>query len=190
MAVALSMITKYLITIMCIVYGISSVTVLGAKTDRQERKLIKRQQACMFAFHFASYLILFLQTENMKIAGIYLVQVLFFKIAIWLYQYLYPNCSLSLMNHMFFLLSIGFVMLSRISFDKAVKQFIIVVLAFLISLLVPALMDFFSWIPKLGYLYGLLGIVFLSLVFVIGSENMALSTGFPLAALHFSHRNL
>ena len=171
MAVALSLITKYLITIMCIVYGISSVTVLSAKSDRQERTLIRRQQFCMFAFHFASYLILFLQTKNIKIAVIYAIQFLFFKIAIWLYQYLYPNCSLALMNHMFFLLSIGFVMLSRISFDKSVKQFIIVVLAFLVSLLVPALMDFFSWIPKLGYLYGLVGIVFLSLVFVIGSEK-------------------
>ena len=171
MAVALSVITKYLITIMCLVYGISSVTVLSAKSKRREKILIKRQQFCMFAFHFASYLILFLQTKNMKIAIIYAVQVLFFKIAIWLYQYIYPNCSLALMNHMFFLLSIGFVMLSRLSFDKAVKQFIIVVLAYLISLLVPALMDFFDWIPKLGYLYGLIGIVFLSLVFVIGSEK-------------------
>ena len=171
MAVALSVITKYLITIMCLVYGVSSVTVLSAKTKRREKILIKRQQFCMFAFHFAAYLILFLQTKNIKIAVIYCVQVLFFKIAIWLYQYIYPNCSLALMNHMFFLLSVGFVMLSRLSFDKSVKQFIIVVLAYLISLLVPALMDFFSWIPKLGYLYGLIGIVFLSLVFVIGSEK-------------------
>jgi len=171
MAVALSVITKYLITIMCLVYGVSSVAVLSARTDYREQVLIKRQQFCMFLFHFASYLILFLQTKNMKILLIYVAQVLFFLIAIWLYQYIYPNCSLALMNHMFFLLSVGFVMLSRISFDKAVKQFIIVLLAYLISLLVPALMDFFSWLPKLGYLYGLLGIVFLSLVFVIGSEK-------------------
>ncbi len=171
MAVALSMTTKYLITIMCIVYGVSSVTVLGAKTAYKERILIKRQQFCMFAFHFASYLILFIQTKNTKVALIYVIQFLFFKIAIWLYQYIYPNCSLALMNHMFFLLSVGFVMLSRISFDKAVRQFVIVVLAYLIALVVPACLDAFLWISKLGYLYGFAGLVFLSLVFVIGEEK-------------------
>ena len=156
---------------MCIVYTFSSVTVLTAKTERREQVLIRRQQFCMFAFQFASYLILFLQTENIKIAIFYLAQLVFFKIAIWLYRYVYPNCSMALMNHMFFLLTVGFVMLSRLSFDKAERQFIIVVIAFLVSLIVPVLMETFLWIQKLGYLYGLLGLVFLSLVFVIGTEK-------------------
>ena len=171
MAIALSIITKYLITVMCIVYGVSSVAVLSAKNPKRERILIKRQQVCMLAFHFASYLILFLQTENLKIGLIYVIQLLFFLVAIWLYQYLYPNCSLALLNHMFFLLSVGFVMLSRISYDKAVRQFIIVVIAYLVALVIPACVDAFLWISKLGYLYGLLGLVFLSLVFVIGEEK-------------------
>lgn len=171
MAIVLSVITKYLITLMCIVYTFSSVTVLTAKTERREQVLIRRQQFCMFAFQFASYLILFLQTENIKIAIFYLAQLVFFKIAIWLYRYVYPNCSMALMNHMFFLLTVGFVMLSRLSFDKAERQFIIVVIAFLVSLIVPVLMETFLWIQKLGYLYGLLGLVFLSLVFVIGTEK-------------------
>lgn len=171
MAIVLSVTTKYLITLMCIVYTFSSITVLTAKTEHREHVLIRRQQFCVFAFHFASYLILFLKTENIKIALFYGVQVVFFLIALWLYQYIYPNCSLALMNHMFFLLTVGFVMLSRLSFEQAQRQFLIVVLAFLVSLIVPVLMETFLWLKDLGYLYGFLGIGLLSLVFVIGTEK-------------------
>lgn len=171
MAIVLSAITRYLITTMCAVYTISCLTVLRAKNERKKAILIDRQQFCMFAFHFASYLILLLQTKNLKVALFYLVQFLFFKAAIWLYVHIYKDCSMVLMNNMFFLLSIGLVMLSRLSFDKSVKQFLIVVAAYLISLIVPVCMEKLSWLTKLGYVYGVLGIGFLALVFVIGSTK-------------------
>ena len=171
MAIVLSAITKYLITLMCAIYTISCLTVVRARTEKKRAILIDRQQFCMFAFHFDSYLILLLQTKNLKIALFYLVQFLFFKGAIWLYEHIYKNCSLALMNNMFFLLSIGFVMLSRLSFDKAVKQFFIVIGAYLISLIVPVCMERLSWLSKLGYVYGILGIGFLALVFVVGSTK-------------------
>lgn len=171
MAIVLSAITKYLITTMCAIYTISCLTVLRAKTEGKRVILIERQQFCMFAFHFASYLILFLQTKNLKVALFYLIQFLFFKGAIWLYEHIYPNCSMALMNNMFFLLSIGFVMLSRLSFDQSVKQFAIVVVVYLVSLVVPVFMKKMTWLSNLGYVYGAIGIGFLSLVFVIGSTK-------------------
>ncbi|MDO4556162.1 MAG: FtsW/RodA/SpoVE family cell cycle protein, partial [Lachnospiraceae bacterium] len=171
MAVVLSAITKYLITTMCAIYTISCLVVFRAKTEQKRTILIDRQQFCMFAFHFASYLILLLQTKNLKVALFYLVQFIFFKAAIWLYEHIYKNCSLVLMNNMFFLLSIGFVMISRISFDSAIKQFVIAVGAYCISLIVPVFMEKMKWIPKLGYFYGIVGILFLGLVFVVGSTK-------------------
>lgn len=171
MAIVLSAITKYLITTMCAVYTISCLSVLRAKTEYKREILIERQQFCMLAFHFASYLILLLQTKNLKVALFYLVQFLFFKAAIWLYEHLYPNCSLTLMNNMFFLLSIGFVMLSRLSFDQSVRQFVIVLAAYAISLCVPVCIEKLSWLSHLGYVYGIVGIAFLSLVFFIGSTK-------------------
>lgn len=171
MAIVLAAITKYLITAMCIVYTISCITVLRAKTAAKRRILIERQQFCMFAFHFAAYLILLIQTKTINVAVFYLCQFLFFKVAIWLYEHLYKKCSLALMNHMFFLLSVGFVMLSRISFDLAIRQFVIVAVAYVVSLVVPVCMEKITWFSNLGYLYGVVGLLFLSMVFVIGSEK-------------------
>lgn len=171
MAIVLSATTKYLITAMCIVYTISCLTVLRAKNETKKMILIERQQFCMLAFHFASYLILLLQTKNLKVAIFYVVQFVFFKVAIWLYEHIYRSCSLELMNNMFFLLSVGFVMLSRISFDQSVRQFIIVVVAYIISLIVPVCTEKIRWFSRLGYLYGVVGLLFLALVFVIGASK-------------------
>lgn len=171
MAIVLSAITKYLITAMCIVYTISCLTVLKAKNQRKKMVLIERQQFCMFAFHFASYLILLIQTKNLKVGAFYLMQLLFFKVAIWLYEHIYKDCSLALMNNMFFLLSVGFVMLSRISFDLAIRQFIIVVASYIVSLVIPVCIEKIRLFSNLGYLYGMLGLLLLSLVFVIGSSK-------------------
>lgn len=171
MAIVLSAITKYLITAMCIVYTISCLTVLKARNQRKKMVLIERQQFCMFAFHFASYLILLIQTKNLKVGAFYLMQLLFFKVAIWLYEHIYKDCSLALMNNMFFLLSVGFVMLSRISFDLAIRQFIIVVAAYIVSLVIPVCIEKIRLFSNLGYLYGMLGLLLLSLVFVIGSSK-------------------
>ena len=171
MEIILSIITKYLITAMCLIYTFSSIPVLTAKSSEKRIRAVERQQFCMLAFHFAAFFILFIQTKNWKIVLFYIVQLLFFKTAIWVYEHLYPRCSLALMNHMFFLLTVGFVMLARLSFDKAVRQFVIVTASYVISLIVPFLMEKIRWFRRLPYLYGILGIAALSLVFVIGKAQ-------------------
>ena len=75
------------------------------------------------------------------------------------------------MNHTCFLLLIGFVMLTRLSFDKAVKQFIIAAATSLIVLFIPYFMEKAVWLKKLKWIYGLLGLIFLSSVFVIGTSQ-------------------
>lgn len=90
---------------------------------------------------------------------------------IFVYSRVYVDCSRILMNHTCFLLLIGFVMLTRLSFDKAVKQFIIAATTSLIVLFIPYFMEKAVWLKKLKWIYGLLGLIFLSSVFVIGTSQ-------------------
>jgi cell division protein FtsW (lipid II flippase) len=69
------------------------------------------------------------------------------------------------------LLSIGYIILTRLSFDKAVRQFIISGIALGIGLLVPILMQKFTCIRRYGWIYGLVGIAFLILVLLVGTES-------------------
>lgn len=125
----------------------------------------------MFVFHFICYVVLFCKTLDKRIIILYLGQALFFKILIFIYAHLYPDSSRILMNHTCFLLFIGFVMLTRLSFDLAVKQFAIVVACSMLCLVVPVIVEKAYWLKKLRWVYGLLGLLILSTVFVVGTTK-------------------
>lgn len=91
----------------------------------EQVKRMDRQELFMFVFHFICYGVLFAKTLDTKIIFLNLAQVVFFKMLIFVYSRVYVDCSRILMNHTCFLLLIGFVMLTRLSFDKAVKRLLL-----------------------------------------------------------------
>ena len=74
----------------------------------------------MFIFHFICYGVLFLKTFDVQILALYVAQAVFFKLLIFIYEHIYADCSRIMMNHICFLLLIGFVMLTRLDFEDAV----------------------------------------------------------------------
>ena len=168
--------SNYIIVIMGVIYAITCFTVFLPSTEKRQVKRMDRQELFMFVFHFICYGVLFAKTLDTKIIFLYLAQVVFFKMLIFVYSRVYVDCSRILMNHTCFLLLIGFVMLTRLSFDKAVKQFIIAAATSLIVLFIPYFMEKAVWLKKLKWIYGLLGLIFLSSVFVL--HRMEQRTGF------------
>lgn len=133
--------SNYIIVIMGVIYAITCFTVFLPSTEKRQVKRMDRQELFMFVFHFICYGVLFAKTLDTKIIFLYLAQVVFFKMLIFVYSRVYVDCSRILMNHTCFLLLIGFVMLTRLSFDKAVKQFIIAAATSLIVLFIPYFME-------------------------------------------------
>ena len=141
--------SNYIIVIMGVIYAITCFTVFLPSTEKRQVKRMDRQELFMFVFHFICYGVLFAKTLDTKIIFLYLAQVVFFKMLIFVYSRVYVDCSRILMNHTCFLLLIGFVMLTRLSFDKAVKQFIIAAATSLIVLFIPYFMEKAVWLKKL-----------------------------------------
>ena len=182
--------SNYIIMIMCAIYAISCFTIFLPSSEERQVKRMDRQELFMFLFHFLCYGVLFCQTFDVKIIVLYVAQALFFKLLIFIYEHLYLDCSRILMNHTCFLLLIGFVMLTRLSFDKAIKQFAIVVVSSLVVLIIPFFMEKAYWLKRLRWIYGLIGLLFLALVFVIGttkngSTNWISFGGFALQPMEF-----
>lgn len=125
----------------------------------------------IFFFHFNSYLLLFLTTRNVKILFLYFLEFVVLILAFSLYQWIYGNLSKQILHNMMFLLTIGFVMLTRLSYDKAMKQFTIVAGTLALCLVIPLLIDKLKYLSKLGWLYGVLGILLLLSVLFWGVEN-------------------
>ena len=163
--------SNYIFMIMCGIYALSCFTVFLPSSPRRQAARMDRQELFMFVFHFLCYVVLFCKTLDKRVILLYLGQALFFKILIFIYARLYPDSSRILMNHTCFLLFIGFVMLTRLSFDKAVKQFAIVVACSTLCLMVPVIVEKAYWLKRLRWVYGLLGLLILSTVFVIGTTK-------------------
>ncbi|MCD8019063.1 MAG: FtsW/RodA/SpoVE family cell cycle protein [Clostridiales bacterium] len=182
--------SNYIIIIMCVIYALSSFTVFLPSSEKRQIKRMNRQERYMFLFHFICYGVLFLKTFDVKILILYVVEVFFFLLLIFIYEHLYPDSSRVLMNHTCFLLQIGFVMLTRLSFDQAVKQFLIAVVSSTVVLVVPFIVAKAYWLKRLRWVYGLIGLAFLSTVFVIGttkngSTNWISFGGFALQPSEF-----
>lgn len=136
--------------------------------------ILDNQVWYLFSFHFVCYFVLFIQTWELKILFFFAAQIVFFECIMLLYPRIYRRCSRKLVNNMCFLLGIGFIMLTRLSFDLAIRQFAIVAVSFLISAVIPVCIEKMSFLNKLGWVYAILGFLFLATVFVFGvSKNGA-----------------
>jgi len=176
--------SNYILMIMCGIYALSCFTVfLPSKGETQARRM-DRQEFFVYVFHFICFLVLILETLNPLIVALYAGQFLFFKILIAVYRKIYPDSSRILMNHTCFLLAISFVMLARLSVDKAAKQFLIVVVATIPCLLIPFIVEKAYWLSVLRWIYGVLGLLFLCTVFVIGATKNGSTNWISLGAFH------
>ena len=149
----ITIISKYLILILCFVYTFSSFTVFRSGKKEKMTAVLDNQVWYLFSFHFVCYFVLFIQTWELKTLFFFAAQIVFFECIMLLYPRIYRRCSRKLVNNMCFLLGIGFIMLTRLSFDLAIRQFAIVAVSFLISAVIPVCIEKMSFLNKLGWVY-------------------------------------
>ena len=159
-------IAKYLIIIMCLIYTLSCYTVFRPKNRDRKEDLLDNQVIYMFVFLFLCYTVLFLQEFELKILIFFAAQVIFFEILMIVFPRIYKRCSRPLINNTCFLLGVGFVILTRLSFDLAMKQFAIAAGSVIVTSFIPLMMHKITIWNKFGWLYAVAGFLLLSTVFV------------------------
>ena len=75
--------------------------------------------------------------KDTKILALYLMQVTLLGGTILLYSFIYPKVSRLVVNNMCMLLSIGFIMITRLNYDKAAKQYLIAAAGIVLCLVIP-----------------------------------------------------
>ena len=116
--------------------------------------------------------------EDIKLLAFYLMQVVLFGATILLYTNIYPRVSRLVVNNMCMLLCIGMIMLTRLSYSNAVKQFVIAAGGVAISLVVPVVIRKVKKLSEWRKVYAIIGIVSLALVIVIGSVSYGAKSWF------------
>ncbi len=160
-------VSKYLIIILMALYTFQCFTVFRKRDGEARDYLFLRQNMLMFALHFVAFMVLYLQRGDLMLLLYYSAQVIYFTVVLVLFRTLYPLASRLLINNMCMLTCIGFIMITRLNYDRSVKQFKITVLATVIALLIPLIIRKLRFITKMYWFYTLAGIGLLALVAIL-----------------------
>ncbi len=158
--------------ILIAVYTYDCFAALGKKVSGSTADwYFHKQTTLMFFFLINADFVIFLNDPQKKTLVFFAAEVVFFLICMLIYKRLYQNASKSLVNNMCMLLCIGFIILSRLKPDTAIRQLALATAALLLSCLIPLMIEKLHLWNKLSWLYAAVGIVGLLMVFVFSTPE-------------------
>ena len=176
--------SKYTMVILFALYTYQGFSALQRNcSQKKHNRKIRRQIFYMYLIHFNAYAVLYFSTENSALIPFYIAQMLFVTAVLILYHTAYKKASQLVVNNMCMLMLIGFIMLTRLSYDSALRQFKLAVIAMMISLLIPFIISRVRMFRRLTWLYGLAGIGMLGMVAVIGAVTKGAKLSFTVAGI-------
>ena len=175
--------SKYSIILLITMYTFLCFSIFGYQDPDKKRQLLRQQNVLMFMIHIIAFLVMYLETEDIKMLVFYLAQVVLLGATILLYILIYPKVSRLVVNNMCMLLCIGLIMLTRLDYDIAMKQFLIAAGSIGLSFIVPVLIRKFKFFSEWRTLYAVVGIVSLGAVVVAGRVSYGAKLGFDIAGI-------
>ena len=125
------------------------------------------------------------QAEIFSIYFFFCIYTDFLFATITMVSLIYENINRLLLNNMCMLLGIGLCMVSRLSFDKAIRQYVIVLVSLIMSLFIPFLLGRIHFFKKITWLYATLGIGLLSTVLILGEVTHGSKISFTMGGITF-----
>lgn len=155
------------------------------KGIRQKTKdrILSSQCILIFLIHLIAFNIIYIATDDIKIILFYFAQVALLAVIQTGYLFFYENASRMLTNHLCMLLVIGFIMLTRLSFDRAKKQYIIAVISVILAFIVPVCIKRVGFVRKLYWLFAAGGIASLLLVAIAGATSYGAKISIAFAGI-------
>ena len=173
MALVISDLSKYVMAIIAAFYTLECFLIFRHKTEEDRSGNYIRQIIYMVFIHFIGFAAICIETDDMSYIIFYGFQQILVIATIALYRVIYPEANRLIINNMCMLLAIGFIILTRLNYDKALKQFKIVTVSLIISLFVPFLIKKLKFLKYLTWVYGLVGICSLLIIFALMASSIS-----------------
>ncbi len=161
-------VSKYLCLLFMILYTVKCFSIMSSKDEEENNSALNKQIVYVFLIHFFCFLILYLRLQQVKILVFYGIQIFVAIFYMVIFHSIYKDSSRLLTNNMAFLLLVGYIILTRLNFSLAVKQFIFATVGLFITSFIPIIIVKWKKLKDMGTLYGVVGILFLLTVFVPG----------------------
>lgn len=178
-------VSKYLMILLIAAYTYWNFSYFRFHDELRQNRICRRQNAVMYLIQVLAYVIMYLKTNDERLVLFYLAQVIFLAGYIWLNRLFYRKGSRVLVNNVCILLCIGFIMLTRLNMDRALRQFIIVVISALLTLIIPFIMDRVWQLGKIPWIYGSVGLFLLIIVWIIGNNSFGAQLSLSFGGVAF-----
>lgn len=177
--------SKYIMAVLFALYTYQGFSALRKNCSaKKQRRKFRYQVFYLYMIHLNAYAVLYFSTENKNLLLFYLTQVVFLAVVLSLYYNVYKNCSRLVVNNMCMLMAIGFIILTRLSYNTAIRQFEIAVISVAVTMLIPlCISQARSMFRKLSWLYAIVGICMLGVVAVLGVTTKGANLSFTVAGI-------
>ena len=162
-------ISKYVIAFLMFLYTLEAFVAFRWRTEKKRTGLYIRQIILMFAVQIACFVQIMARTGKPVYLFFFAFQIIAFSSVLLLFYVIYPDGNRLIINNSCMLMMIGLIMLTRLSYDRAVKQFFIIVASFVIGFIVPEIIFRFEFLKKFTWIYAALGVVAIGIVLLLGA---------------------
>lgn len=184
MRIYITELSKYIIALLMVSYTLCSFAAFILKLERK-RSVYAVLCVLVFLTQFFMFASLTAQSEEMDYLFFYLfVQVLLLAVMV-LSPAIYEKANLLLLSNMSMLIGTGLAIVSRLSFQKAIRQYVILLAAFAAALLIPWGLGRLKIWKKLTWAYGLAGVLALGIVLFMGEVTHGSKLSFSVSELTF-----
>ncbi len=170
MELIIAELARYVILILFAIYTLCCFRAFTGKATKGEGHVFRTQRTLTITMHLVCYLVLIIEQKEIRYVVLWALELFFYVGFIKIYQVFYKGINKLVLNNMMMCLMIGFILLSRLEYEDAVRQLLMAAVAMGVCLLVPLFIERFTIWEKIGWQYAIVGIAFLMLVFVIGVE--------------------
>ena len=184
--------SKYFVLIFMALYTIKCFSYFTAKDKKSRDKNLNKQIVYIFLIHFFCYMIMFLRLQQMRILIFYAAQIFVAILYILIFHSIYKDASRLITNNISFLLLVGYIMLTRIDFSLAVKQFAFATAGLIVTSFIPAILLKIKNLKNWSVFYGIAGLALLITVFIprlgisrYGSRNWIQIGSFTMQPMEF-----
>ncbi|MDR2044560.1 MAG: FtsW/RodA/SpoVE family cell cycle protein [Clostridium sp.] len=177
--------SRYAITLCMAFYTYECFAVFRLPNETARKGVYLRQNLCSFLIQLFCFLDLLLASKKREYFFFYLFVQIFLFSAISMVRMIYERMNRLLLNNLSFLLGIGFCVISRISLERAVRQYVIALVSLVVAAFVPYLLERLRFWKKITWLYAAAGIFLLGGVLILGQMTNGSKISVRLGGISF-----
>ena len=182
-------ISKYIIILLMAAYTFSCFSIFTRNYEDEEKRVLIRQDVLLFLLQMVSFFAMYTAKKDLRILFIYAALAVVILGVILLYNLIYPSVSRLVVNNMCMLITVGMIMITRLSADNpspygtAVRQLVFVALGITFGLVVPVLIRKMKFLDQWTYIYAAVGGAALLAVALFAQISGA-KLGFEIAGIN------